>query len=175
MRRLPNTPLDRIRRIEHGKRRRTRGVVIHVIDGTASSARWWFKDPRNNDRVGAHLIIGLKSAIQVADLDAVCFHARGANSDWIGFEHEGLGGQSAARWSARRTQRKVSANRAAWVCYHYGLGTPTWGKNIRPHASFPAGGHPGCPGKHFPKRLYIMAARRAYKNLVKSKGRTWAP
>lgn len=174
MTRLPNTEFHRIPRIEHGKRPRTRGVVIHVIDGSASSAMWWFKDLRNTDRVGAHVIIGLKKATQVADLDQICYHAKGANDAWIGFEHEGVGGQSYARWVARRTQRKLSANRAAWICYHERLGTPTWGKNIRPHSSFPAGAHPGCPGKHFPKSLYIAHARRAYKKLQKSRGKTWA-
>ena len=173
MTRLPNTRFINYSLIDHGRRARTRGVVIHVIDGPMSSALHWFKDPRARG-IGAHVVIGLNDVVQLTDLDNVCWHAAGANSEWIGFEHEGVGGQSYARWAARRTQRKLSANRAAWVCYHYKLGTPTWGKNIKPHSAFPAGGHPGCPGKHFPKTLYIAHARRAYKKLQKSGGKTWA-
>lgn len=171
--RLPNTRFHHIPRIEHGRRSRTKGVVIHVADGSMGSVLNWFSDPRAKG-VGAHIVVGLKQAVQMADLDKLCWHAAGANSEWIGIEHEGLGGQSYARWASRRTQRKLSANRTAWILYHYKCGRPKWGVNVKPHSAFPRGRHPGCPGKGFPATLYMQAVNRAYNNLVKSRGKTWA-
>jgi N-acetyl-anhydromuramyl-L-alanine amidase AmpD len=142
------------------------------MDGTMSGTlSWW---GRRGNRVGAHLCIGKSgTVVQTADLDQVCYHVPGGNTYWVGIEHEGWGGQSKATWLARRKQRVVSANRTAWICYHYGLGQPTWGRNIRKHSDFGTT-HPHCPGRNFPKALYQAAARRAYRNLVKSKGRSWS-
>lgn len=172
MTRLPNTPLQNISRIDHGKRRSTRGVVIHVADapGTSNIANW-FKDPRAGG-VGAHVAVGSKNVVQFCDLDAICWHAPGANANWVGIEHTGTGTQSAATWLARRTQRKLSANRTAWILYHYRCGKPKWGTNIRRHSTF-GGGHTNCPGKSFPVRFYMAAVNRAYRNLVRSRGKTW--
>jgi hypothetical protein len=70
-------------------------------------------------------------------------------------------------------QRKMSANRAAWVLYHYDCGAPKWGHNVVPHCAFPAGRHPGCPGPNFPRLLYMAAVKRAYRNLQLSRGKRW--
>lgn len=178
---VPSTKQHRIKRIDHGHRGTTRGVVIHVMAGTlAGTLSWWADTSHEAD--GAHLAIGLKEAVQTADLDAICWHAPGddvkipgtqnGNHEFIGFEHEGGGLDDRKTWIKRRKQRVMSANRCAWVCYHYHLGEPEWNKNVGEHSDFPAGGHP-CPGPGFPKDLYIKAAQRAYKNLVRSRGKRW--
>lgn len=179
--RAPNTELHLIPRISHGTRTTTKGVVIHVMAGTlAGTLAWWPRTDHEAD--GAHLCIGLSKAVQTADLDAVCWHAPGddykipgtqnGNHEFIGIEHEGGGLDDRKTWIKRRKQRVLSANRCAWICYHYHLGEPEWNRNVAHHSDFPAGGHP-CPGPGFPNDLYIAAAQRSYKNLVRSKGKRW--
>lgn len=179
--RVPNTELHIIPRIDHGDRPVTKGVVVHVMAGTLDGTlSWWAQTTHEAD--GAHLCIGLSKAVQTADLNAVCWHAPGddvkipgtqnGNHEFIGIEHEGQGSDSRATWIKRRKQRVLSANRCAWICYHYKLGVPEWNKNVAHHSDFPAGGHP-CPGAGFPNDLYIQAAQRAYQNLVRSKGKRW--
>lgn len=178
---IPSTPQHRIARIDHGVRSRTKGVVIHVMAGTlAGTLDWWAKSGHEAD--GAHLCIGIGKVVQTADLNAICWHAPGDNSkmpgtqdgnhEWVGFEHEGGGSDPRRVWVFRRKQRIMSANRCAWVLYHFDLGEPEWNKNVAEHSDFPEGGHP-CPGPGFPKDLYIKAAQRAHKNLVRSKGKRW--
>lgn len=171
---LPATQQHREPRIAHGVRALTKGVVIHTIEGSAAGAIAWFSNPAA-DGLGAHIVIGYHPprAVQLTDLDNECWHATGANSAYIGIEHEGAAADSAAQWIRRRSQRKMSANRTAWICYHYKLGEPRKGSNVFGHVDFPEGGHHD-PGKGWPWKLYMMAARRAYKNLVKSKGKSWS-
>lgn len=172
MTRLPNTPLHNIQCVTHGRRSSTQGVVIHVADAPGTSnIENWFRDPRAGG-VGAHVAVGIANVVQFCDLDAICYHAPGANSNWVGIEHVGTGTQSKARWVARRKQRVLSANRTAWILYHYRCGKPKWGVNIRRHSTF-GGGHNNCPGESFPVWLYMGAVHRAYRNLVKSNGKTW--
>ncbi len=181
---LPNTRQVHIPVIEHGQRSRTRGVVVHVMAGTlAGTLTWWRQGGTpGHEADGAHICIGLNEAVQTADLDAVCWHAPGptpmragvnGNHDFVGIEHEGQGNDSFTKWVLRRKQRKLSANRAAWVLYHYGCGAPKWGYNVLPHSAFPKGGHP-CPGPGFPRRLYMLAVKRAYRSLELSGGRRWS-
>ncbi len=177
MTRLPNTSFQNIPAVAHGRRRRTKGVVIHTIEGTDGSAINWFKD-RQARGVGAHVVIGQEPnrTIQITDLDNVCYHAVGGNSDWIGFEHEGFAKYTKTQWlkTVNRNMLRRSANRVAWICWNYKLGEPRRGKNIIGHSDLKAGGHHD-PGRGWPWWLYIFLAKRAYKNLVKSKGRTWLP
>jgi hypothetical protein len=183
MTKLPRTEQHPIPRIVHGTRTTTKGVTIHVMDGTLEGTlSWWNESGHEAD--GAHVCIGKSKAVQTADLDAVCWHAPGdnktipgvqnGNHQYIGFEHEGKGTDSRAKWILRLRQRRLSANRAAWVCYHYGLGAPSFVTGtLTLHSDFPQGAH-ACPGAGFPKGLYAKAAQRAYKNLVKSKGKSWS-
>jgi N-acetyl-anhydromuramyl-L-alanine amidase AmpD len=174
--RLPNTAFHHNSLVEHGRRSTTRGVVIHTIEGTDESAEAWFAN-RQAGGIGAHVIIGQEKqrTIQTADLDALCWHATGANSDHIGIEHEGYASMSKVQWlsKANRKLLRASANRTAWICWHYKLGAPRKGHNVFGHADFPAGGHHD-PGKGWPWTFYIWLARRAYKTLVKSNGKKWS-
>lgn len=170
---LPNTPFRHCPPADHGTRRLTVGVVIHDIEGSAEGAESWFHNPRCGG-VGAHVIVGLSKVVQVVDLDNKCWHAVAANAGWIGIEHEGRSTDSRETWIKRRLQRKLSANRTAWICWKYKLGQPTWGENVRSHSSGgEAWGNHDDPGPGFPRDLYIAAARRAYRNLVASKGKRW--
>lgn len=174
---LPNTKFHANGRIAHGKRATTKGVVIHTIEGTDDSAESWFKNPTNQSGVGAHVIIGTSEgeAVQLTDLDNVCWHAPGCNSTRIGIEHDGFARFPRAFWlsSGRRRQLRMSANRTAWICYHYLLGQPTWGTNVIGHIDCPGSDHRD-PGPGFPRTFYIWLARRAYKRLVASFGKSWA-
>jgi N-acetyl-anhydromuramyl-L-alanine amidase AmpD len=171
---LPNTGRRPTPEIVHGTRSSTRGVVIHTIEGSDEGAISWFRNPQAGG-VGAHVVIGANPpvAIQLCDLDAKCWHAAGANETTIGIEHEGKASDSKWTWVKRRTQRKLSANRTAWICWHYKLGQPRKGHNVWGHVDFPAGGHHD-PGKGWPWVLYMAACRRAYRKLQASHGRKWA-
>lgn len=169
---LPNTPFRLTPRIVHGARQRTLGVVLHTIEGTDTSAIEHFRG-HSPDGVGAHVVFGRRRVVQLADLDALCFHAVGANHKWIGFEHEGFARYSKARWlTLNRRMLRMSANRTAWVCWHYRLGLPTWGTNIKGHVDFPAGGHTD-PGAGWPRAFYVWLARRAYRRITNNHG-SWA-
>lgn len=173
---IPHTKFSRNPLVNHGVRATTRGVVIHTIEGTDEGAKAWFLD-RHAKGLGAHVLIGreLGHAIQICDLDAICYHAAGANSEWIGFEHEGFASYSKARWLLRSNRRllRMSANRVAWVCYHAKVGEPKHGVNVKGHSDFPAGGHHD-PGHGWPWGFYMFLARRAYRALVHSHGKHWA-
>lgn len=172
MTRLPNTPLHNNPLLAHGHRWTTKGVVIHTIEGTDEGAEAWFRN-RQAGGVGAHVIIGQEAnrTIQTTDLDNVCWHAVGANHEYIGIEHEGFASYSKAKWltKANRHMLRASANRTAWICWHYGLGTPRKGRNVFGHADFPKGGHHD-PGAGWPWWFYMYLARRAYSN-IKRKGK----
>jgi N-acetyl-anhydromuramyl-L-alanine amidase AmpD len=171
---LPNTRQSYESQVVHGKRARTKGVVIHTIEGTDEGAVSWFANPSAGG-VGAHIVVGHAPprVVQLCDLDAVCWHAVGANSEYIGIEHEGCAADSKVTWMRRRKQRILSANRVAYICWHYGLGTPRKGFNVFGHIDFPRGGHHD-PGPGFwVGGLYMAACRRAHKNLQRSNGRRW--
>jgi N-acetyl-anhydromuramyl-L-alanine amidase AmpD len=150
------------------------GVVIHTIEGTADAAESWFHNPQAGG-VGAHVIMGHQGAVQTTDLDAVCWHAPGANRTHVGIEHEGFSSYGKLEWLKKdaRHMLRASANRTAWICWHYKLGKPTRYGNVFGHVDFPAGGH-NDPGSGWPWTFYIYLARRAYKHLVASRGKRWS-
>lgn len=169
---LPNTTFIHVPRIEHGRRPVTLGVVIHTIEGSDDSAINFFEGT-SPDGVGAHVVVGQTKVVQLADLDQICYHAVGANRAWIGFEHEGAASYPKNKWLNKENRHllRTSANRVAWVCWHYSLGTPKHHKNVKGHVDFPEGGHTD-PGKGWPWWFYMYLCRRAYNNL-KKKGK-WA-
>lgn len=168
MTRLPNTKFHDNPTIAHGKRSRTKGVVVHTIEGTDEGAEAWFRN-RLARGVGAHVIIGQERdrTIQTTDLGNVCWHAVSANSEYIGIEHEGFARYSKRQWlsSANRKLLRASANRTAWICWHYKLGMPRRRGNVFGHADFPQGGH-SDPGAGWPWTFYMYLCKRAYKRLV---------
>lgn len=170
MTRLPNTALHNNPMVAHGKRATTRGVVIHTIEGTDVGAESWFRN-RSAGGVGAHVIIGQEKSrtIQTTDLDNICYHAIGANQEYIGIEHEGFASYTKRAWLAPNNRKllRASANRTAWICWHYHLGAPKKDRNVFAHADFPQGGHHD-PGPGWPWSFYMFLARRAYRRLVKT-------
>lgn len=177
--RLPATPYRYNSRVDHGTRPRTRGVVIHTIEGSASGAESWFKNPAARG-VGTQVILGpsLKGGIvQTVDLDRKCWHAGTVgNAGYIGFEHEGRASYLKGAWLNRGSRRMLrqSANRLAYVCYVYNLGYPSKKNgNVLGHVNVAGNDHTD-PGKGWPWIFYLQLARRAYKNLQRSNGRRWS-
>ena len=174
MLRLRGAKYNPIPRVVHGTRTRTRGVVVHTIEGSHDGAVSWFNNPGAGG-CGAHVVFGTRDEVtQLCDLNAVCWHAPGANYDCIGFEHEGYASYSRAQWlqPSRRTMLKRSANRTAWVCWKYRLGRPRRKVNVFGHVDFPAGGHHD-PGTGFPWKRYMHWANVAYFVIKATNGKSW--
>lgn len=161
--------------VAHGTRPRTYGVVIHTIEGSHDGAISWFSNPGAGG-CGAHVVFGTRpgEVTQLCDLNAICWHAPGANYDRIGFEHEGYASYRREDWltPARKSMLKRSANRTAWVCWKYGLGRPRRRVNVHGHVDFPAGGHHD-PGEGFPWKRYMRWANAAYFALKLTNGKAW--
>lgn len=167
MTQLPNTAQHNNPAVAHGRRTVTRGVVIHTIEGTDEGAESWFRN-RAAGGVGAHVIIGQEKhrTIQTTDLDNICYHAIGANQEYVGIEHEGFASYTKRAWLAPNNRKllRASANRTAWIVWHYNLGAPKKGRNVFGHADFPQGGH-SDPGKGWPWWFYMFLVRRAHRHL----------
>lgn len=176
--RLPSTPYRYNAAADHGTRAYTRGVVIHTIEGSASGAESWFRNPSAGG-VGAHVIVGpsLKGGIvQIVPLTSKCWHAKAVgNTGYIGIEHEGSSTYGKLTWLSKkyRTMLRQSANRVAWICLEFHLGEPKKGKNVIGHVDVPGNDHTD-PGKGWPWAFYMFLCRRAYKNLQRSNGRRWS-
>lgn len=174
MTKVPHTAQHRLARIEHGRRTRTLGGVVH--DAEASNligVRNYFATS-SPDAVGAHLGDGLDGSVeQWADLDAICWHCPGANSTCWGDELMGFSSQPRWRWLRRRRQLRAAANRQAWGCWHYKLGLPRRGRNTWGHGDFPPPNTHTDPGRNFPWPAFMRLCRRAYRKLVRTNGRHW--
>ena len=167
---VPHTRHDYYRILDHGIRPRTRGVVIHVNDGTFPGTLDWFKG--GSGGVGTHFEIGStkEGAVQLLPLNRKCWGAVEANADTVQFEHAGFG-RSRDEWLKQRAgEIELSAHRVAWVLHRFNLGAPhvslhdTGRGNIWPHAAGGSawGGHTDCPGSHFPWDVWERICKRAY-------------
>lgn len=157
---LPNTTRHHLPILEHGHRPETRGVVIHVNDGTFEGTISWFSGGSRG--VGAHLEIGSDRVWQLASLDQKCWHAVEANAFSIGFEHAGFG-RNRGEWLNAGHELAYSANRAAWVLHEYQLGRPRYEHNIFPHSyGGVAWGNHDCPGPNFPWDVWLRLCNDAY-------------
>jgi N-acetyl-anhydromuramyl-L-alanine amidase AmpD len=172
MTRIRDTRQDHIARIDHGRRPRTIGVTIHDTEAdNLVGVRNYFATS-SPDGVGAQLLIDDRQARQLTDLDALCYHAIGANSITPGIELCGFASWPRWRWRKRRTQLKKAANRTAWICWHYGRGLPRRRTNVWGHVDWPAGGHHD-PGTGFPWPHFMRLCRRAYRRLDRTNGKRW--
>jgi N-acetyl-anhydromuramyl-L-alanine amidase AmpD len=157
---LPNTTHYRMGILDHGPRPVTRGVVIHVNDGTFDGTISWFSG--GSGGVGAHMEVGADRVWQLVDLDHKCWHAVDANAFSIGIEHAGFG-RSLSEWMNAGHELAFSANRAAWIMHQYNLGKPRYGHNIWPHSwGGVAWGNHECPGPHFPWKFWLELCMDAY-------------
>lgn len=163
-----------IARIQQGHRARTNFVIIHDAEGESlDGIENWFRTG-SPEEAGAHVGIDKKGETrQWAPLDQLVYHAVGANSESIGIELCGYASYSPTRWIARRRQRVATAKAVARMCYHFDLGLPKSGFNVKAHADFPQGGH------HDPGVGYLGSPRyhgrpwRAMMKLAKKYYRRW--
>jgi N-acetyl-anhydromuramyl-L-alanine amidase AmpD len=168
---LPNTERHPIAQLDHGVREHTKGVVLHINEGTFDGTlTWWAlpdaRKPKETHGVGAHIEVGDSRAAQCVPLERKAWHA-GAwpNDNTIGIEHSGMHLRSRADWlTGHHHELALSANRAAWILHEWKLGHPVLGHNVWRHGDGGAawGGHPDCPGPHFPIDVWIRLCHDAY-------------
>lgn len=137
------------------------GIVIHVTQGSWSSAINWFQDPRA--QVSAHYVIRSndgKIAQCVSDRN-VAYHAGNLdyNKKTIGIEHEGYVGDP--KWFTKEMYRS-SAYLAAWLCRAYGI-APNRGYIIG-HAQVPGSDHTD-PGKWWWWDYYMDLVRHYHSRM----------
>ncbi|MFJ4717199.1 N-acetylmuramoyl-L-alanine amidase [Streptomyces sp. NPDC088785] len=139
-------------------------VVIHVTQGSYSSALRVFKDPWHG--ASAHYVVRKDGHIaqMIRELD-VAFHA--GNKDYnqrsIGIEHEGFVDRpqdfTAAMYAA-------SAKLTAGICRRYGI--PVDREHIIGHAEVPGTDHTD-PGPHWDWDRYMRLVRAAHRRAGSAK------
>lgn len=170
MRTLYKARQNIIGRIDHGRRAETSFIVVHTAEGENLNGVQNYFATTSPDAVGAHLGISNATARrgeirQWADLSALVYHAKGANSESIGIELMGFASQPRWKWVLRRGQRVALAETLARLCHAFRLGEPTHkgpDKNVKGHNEIPAGGH-WDPGPAFPWDLVMPIAKRRYR------------
>lgn len=167
---LPHTTHHPISELDHGPREQTRGVVLHINQGTYDGTlSWWALDParkpENTRGVGAHIEIGDSRVAQCLRLDHKAWHAGAANAFTVGIEHAGVIAWTRDQWlNHHHHELALSANRGAWILHQWNLGHPVYGHNVWKHGDGGDawGGHPDCPGPHFPLDVWLRLAHDAY-------------
>ena len=130
-------------------------LVVHVVQGTVSSAINTFQNPANE--VSAHYIVGDEGrVVQCVRHEDIAYHAGnwGYNKHSIGIEHGG--------WADRRatwTDAKIraSAKLAAYCCRRHKIRVDR--QHIIEHNRVPGTDH-YCPGRFFPYDKYLRMVRR---------------
>lgn len=130
-------------------------IVVHVVQGPASSAVNWFQDSRAN--VSAHYVVGSEGGVvQCVRHEDVAWHAGNwsYNTHSIGIEHGGY-----ARYRSTWTDRKyrASARLAAYCCRRHDI--PVDRAHIVGHNEVPGSTHT-CPGRYFDYQRYLRLIRR---------------
>lgn len=173
--RLPHTPYRQHDAVIHGSGCKKLYAVIHDTEGgTARSIETYFASGKaGGEGDGAHVITDNKETVQIAPLDALLYHCPGGNTNGIGFELCGYASESILAWRKRSRQRRLVANRVAWLCYVNGWGVPHRGRNVYAHGDFPPPNSHTDPGPNFPWPAFMRACRRAYRNLQRTNGRHW--
>ncbi|WP_338146742.1 N-acetylmuramoyl-L-alanine amidase [Streptomyces boncukensis] len=130
-------------------------VVIHVTQGSFSSALKVFQDPGHG--AAAHYVVGKDGHVaqMIRELD-VAYHAgnRGWNERSVGVEHEGFvdrpGDFTPAMYAA-------SARLVAGICGRYDI--PVDREHIVGHSEVPDADHTD-PGRHWDWDRYLRLVRR---------------
>jgi hypothetical protein len=130
-------------------------IVIHITDGQPriEGTIAWFQNPVNRDGtprpVSAHYIVGQDGEVvqMVRDHD-VAFHARSANGDSLGIEHNarapGTFGRGDPGLYPTALQYACSAALVRWLCEEYGI--PMDRDHIQGHSEADSQTtHTGCP------------------------------
>jgi N-acetyl-anhydromuramyl-L-alanine amidase AmpD len=102
-------------------------LVIHTMEApekpdTAENVAKWFAGS-TAPQASAHYCIDNNSIVQCVRDNDVAWHAPGANSNGLGFEHAGRASQHAADWSDAYSDAmlKISAGLVAEKCRDYGI------------------------------------------------------
>ncbi|MFD7996402.1 N-acetylmuramoyl-L-alanine amidase [Streptomyces mexicanus] len=130
-------------------------VVVHVTQGSRSSAVKAFQDPGH--QAAAHYIVGADGQVtqMIRELD-VAFHAgnRAFNERSVGIEHEGFVERAS---SFTDPMYAASARLTARICERYGI--PVDRAHIVGHAEVPGADHTD-PGPHWDWDRYMGLVRR---------------
>ncbi len=126
-------------------------IVIHTIEGSARSARSWFKN--SSAKVSAHYIVAKNGTIvqSVRDKDRA-WHAKGASRDTIGIEHEGFSNKN--QWTD--AMLRSSARLTRWLCDTYRI--PLDRQHIVGHDTIGTSDHYD-PGRYFDWGYYMSLVR----------------
>ena len=131
-------------------------IVVHVTQGSWSSAISWFGDSRA--QVSAHYVMRRSDGFigQCVREKDIAWHAGNwnYNSRSIGIEHEGYY-DNPNTWTDAMI--RSSARLAAYLCKKYGV--PTNRVRIIGHGEVPNSPHPYCPGSYFPWGKYMNLVR----------------
>lgn len=131
-------------------------VVIHVTQGSFSSAVKVFQDPEH--KAAAHYIVRKDGQItqMIRELD-VAFHAgnRAYNERSVGIEHEGFVERASSFTDAMYA---ASARLTAAICGRYGIAVDR--EHIIGHVEVPGTDHTD-PGPHWDWERYIQLVRNA--------------
>ena len=130
-------------------------LVVHVAQGSVSSAVSWFQNPRAN--VSAHYVVGSEGGVvQCVRHEDVAWHAGNwsYNTHSIGIEHGGYAGYRST-WTERKY--RASARLAAYCCRRHNI--PVNRRYIVGHNEVPGATH-SCPGRYFDYAKYLGLIRR---------------
>lgn len=130
-------------------------LVVHVVQGTVSSAINTFQNPANE--VSAHYIVGDKGrVVQCVRHEDIAYHAGNwsYNKHSIGIEH---GGYADTRRTWTDAKIRASAKLAAYCCRRHKIRVDR--QHIIEHNRVPGTDH-YCPGRYFPYDKYLKMVRR---------------
>lgn len=152
-------------------------IVVHTMESpekpdTAEDVARWFAGS-TAPQASAHYCIDSNSIVQCVRDEDVAWHAPGANSNGLGFEHAGCAAQTASDWEDAYSAAclELSAQLAARKCAEYGI-PAVWlgvddlraGKHgltghVQVSEAFKRSDHRD-PGTHFPVERYLALVRR---------------
>ncbi len=129
-------------------------IIIHITEGSWSSAINWFKDSRA--QVSAHYVVRSRDGFigqSVREKD-IAWHSGdwNVNQTSIGIEHEGYGNNS--KWLTAKMYNS-SARLSAYLCRKYRI--PINRSHFLGHKQISA---TSCPGRHWDWNRYIRLVKK---------------